>query len=69
MHTKRGQQRQKKREEQVAKALVSAGITFDREATVNFCSLANKKYARADFTIYREFGTVLLKIDERQHSH
>ena len=69
MHTERGQQRQKKREEQVAKALVAAGITFDREATVNFCGEANKKFARVDFAIYREWGTVLLEIDEHQHSH
>jgi uncharacterized Zn-finger protein len=69
LHTLRGQQRQKKREEQVAKALVNAGITFDREATVNFCGQANKTLARVDFVIYREWGTILLEVDEHQHEH
>jgi hypothetical protein len=69
LHTARGQQRQKKREEQVAKALVNAGITFDREATVNFCGQANKTLARVDFVIYREWGTILLEVDEHQHEH
>ena len=69
LHTARGQQRQKKREEQVAKALVNAGIAFDREAVVQFCGQANKTLARVDFAIYREWGTILLEVDEHQHSH
>ena len=69
MHTVEGRQRQKKREEQVAKALVNAGITFDRELTINFCGEGNKKLARIDFVIYREWGSVLLEVDEHQHEH
>jgi len=69
LHTARGQQRQKKREERVAKALANAGITFDREVTVQFCGQANRSCARVDFAIYREWGTVLLEVDEHQHQH
>jgi len=69
LHTTRGQQRQKKREEQVARALVKAGVTFDREASVQFCGQANKASARVDFVIYRPWGTILLEVDEHQHSH
>jgi hypothetical protein len=69
LHTERGQQRQKKREEQVAKALVAAGVTFEREVTVQFCGQATMSYARVDFVIYRAWGTVLLEVDEHQHSH
>ena len=53
----------------MAKALANAGITFDREVTVQFCGQANKTLARVDFAIYREWGTVLLEVDECQHQH
>jgi hypothetical protein len=53
----------------VAKALIKAGVTFDREVIVQFCGQANKTYARVDFVIYRAWGTVLLEVDEHQHSH
>ena len=69
LHTARGQQRQKKREEQVARALVKAGVTFDREVSVQFCGQANNASARVDFVIYRPWGTVLLEVDEHQHAH
>ena len=69
IHSKRGRQRQKRREQQVAKALTNAGITYDRELTVNFCGEGNKKFARVDFVIYRSWGTVLLEVDEHQHAH
>ena len=69
IHTDRGRQRQKKREEQVARALVSAGVTYDREVTVQFCGEANKTLARVDFVIYREWGSVLVEVDEHQHAH
>ena len=55
-HTEQGSRRQKKREEQVAKFLASAGVTFDREVTVRFCGEANKTLARVDFIVYRELG-------------
>jgi len=69
LHTARGQLRQRKREEQVARALVKAGLTFDREVSVQFCGQANKASARVDFVIYRSWGTVLLEVDESQHAH
>ena len=69
MHTERGRQRQKKREEQVAKFLTSKEITFDREVTVNCCGEANKSLARVDFAIYRDFGIVIVEVGEHQHTH
>ena len=69
IHTERGRQRQKKREEQVARFLQDNGIHFDREVTVQFCGEANKTLARVDFAIYRDFGTVIVEVDEFQHSH
>ena len=69
LHTARGVQRQKKREEQVARALGKAGGTFDREVSVQFCGQANKASARVDFVIYRSWGTALLEVDESQHAH
>ena len=69
IHTERGRQRQKKREEQVARALVNAGVTYDREVTVQFCGEANKTLARVDFVIYRVWGSVLVEVDEHQHEH
>ena len=53
----------------MARALVNAGIVFEREVTVQFCGEANKTLARVDFVIYREWGSVLLEVDEHQHSH
>jgi len=53
----------------VAKALANAGITFDREVTVQFCGQANRSCAIVGFAIYRDWGTVLLEVDEHQHDH
>ena len=69
VHTERGRQRQKKRDEQVARLLQYNGILFDSEVTVQFCGEANKTLARVDFVIYRDFGTVIVEVDEFQHSH
>ena len=67
-HTERGIQRQKKREEQVARFLTDAGVAFERETTVSFCGEAKKKYARIDFTIYYDDRVVCLEVDEGQHT-
>ena len=56
IHTARGQQRQKKKEECVARFLTESGITFEREVVVNFCGEAERRHARVDFTIYREWA-------------
>ena len=69
MHTKAGQQRQHRREERIAKAFNEQGISFDREFTVQFCGEANQKCARVDFVLYRQFGTILLEVDEFEHAH
>ena len=69
LHTTRGQQRQKKKEERVARFLVASGVTFERELVVNFCGEAERRLARVDFTIYRAWGTNIVKCDEEQHSH
>jgi len=67
-HTERGIQRQKKREEQVARFLTEAGVAFERETSVSFCGEANKKCARIDFTIYYNDRVVCLEVDEFQHT-
>ena len=36
---------------------------------MQFCGEANKKFARVDFTVYREWGTVVVEVDEHQHSY
>ena len=68
-HTARGQQRQKRKEERLARFLTDASVAFEREVTVNFCGEAERRFARVDFTIYREWGTDVLECDEEQHSH
>ncbi len=69
IHTARGQQRQKKNEERVTRFLTESGITFEREVVVNFCGEAERRHARVDFTIYREWGTDIVECDEDQHGH
>lgn len=68
-HTERGIQRRKKKEEKIHRHLEASNIKFDREVRVNFCGEGNKKYARVDFVISREWGRVILEVDESQHSH
>jgi hypothetical protein len=69
IHTERGQQRQKKKEERVARFLTSVGVRFERETTIKFCSEGNKRFARVDFTIYHAWGVDVLEVDEFQHDH
>ena len=80
MHTERGQQRQKKREEAVARFLTQAGYQFEREARVDFCSArdapcrgesrpVNTSLARLDFVLYRPWGVCVVEVDESQHDH
>ena len=69
IHSERGRQRQKKREEQVARFLAKADIPFERETTVSFCGEANKKLARVDFVLYYADRVVCLEVDEGQHAH
>ena len=51
----------------MARFLESVGVRFEREQTISFCSQGNKTRARIDFVIYREWGIVLLEVDEGQH--
>ena len=67
IHTARGQQRQKKKEERVSRFLIDAGLTFERGVVVNFCGEAERRHARVDFTIYRDWGTDVVECDEEQH--
>ena len=69
MHTARGQQRQKKKEERVARFLTDSGVTYEREVVVNFCGEAERRLARVDFTVYRTWGTDVVECDEEQHRH
>jgi hypothetical protein len=68
-HSERGQQRRKKREEQLYKFLRSAGYSPDRETVVQFCGQGSKKLARLDFTIYKTDRVVVVECDEREHDH
>ena len=52
----------------MARFLQTNGILFDRAVTVQLRGEANKTLARVDFAIYRDFGTVLVEVDEFQHS-
>ncbi|CAE7506071.1 Znf771 [Symbiodinium sp. KB8] len=80
MHTERGQQRQKKREETVARFLTQSSYSFEREARVEFCSArdapcpgesrpVNTSLARLDFVLYRPWGVCVVEVDEKQHDH
>jgi hypothetical protein len=66
-HTERGQQRRKKREEQLFKFLSAAGYSPDRETVVQFCGQGSKKLARIDFTIYKTDRVVAVECDEWEH--
>jgi hypothetical protein len=83
-HTEEGQRRKKKKEEQVAKFLVSAGYTelhnlgdvappeghFVREKHLDFrCQdTTSCSFARIDFVVGVRGGVVFLEVDEDQHS-
>jgi hypothetical protein len=69
MHTERGEQRQKKKEQRVARFLTSVGVRFEREVTVQFCNEGNKRFARVDFVVYQAWGVDILEVDENQHEH
>ena len=59
----------KKKEERIAKLLKDNDIQFDREFTVPFsCFQSEGKCARIDFVITKEWGYILLEVDENQHS-
>jgi len=68
-HTDEGQQRQKRKEEALARFLRAAGATFEREPRIGFCCEGNKKFARPDFVLYTTYGTVIIELDEFQHEH
>jgi hypothetical protein len=67
-HSERGQQRQKKREEQLYKFLTSVGYAPDRETVIQFCGEGTKKLARLDFAIYKVDRVVVIECDEREHN-
>ena len=69
IHTKEGHQRQKRKEERVARFLEAQGLRFDREATIHFCGDGNKSCARLDFVLYRDWGVAIVEVDEHQHVH
>jgi hypothetical protein len=68
-HTLLGRQRQKKKEQALARFLEEAGIQFEREVTVHFCGEASKKFARVDFVCYQPYGVCAIELDEFQHEH
>ena len=67
----KAKKRRKTKEDQVAKALTEAGITYQREVHIGYsCSeleTDNKKNARIDFLIERPTHRILLENDENQH--
>lgn len=66
IHTVEGQQRRKKQEELVAKALTKAAINFKREHDVSF-ALWGDTFARTDFLIVKRGGILIGEVDEGQH--
>jgi hypothetical protein len=74
IHTKEGQQRQKKKEELTSKYLTFCGISFDRETQIDFkCALGldrGQSFARIDFVVQcPDKKTIfLIEIDEFSHS-
>ena len=69
LHTERGLAWRKRREEEVATFLHEAGLTFNREQRVVFSTEGRANSARIDFVICRDWGQVLLEVDEYQHRH
>jgi hypothetical protein len=68
-HTDEGQQRQKRKEEALARFLRAAGTAFEREPRIGFCGEGNKKFAKPDFVLYTAYGTAIVELDEHQHDH
>jgi hypothetical protein len=64
IHSERGAQRRKHREEALAKYLTSVAFGFDR---VNFCGEGSKKFARVDFVIHKHDRYVAVECDEDAH--
>ena len=53
--------------EQVARFLTGNRIAFEREATFNLCGKDILAYV--DYAVYRDFGTVIIQVDEHQHKN
>ena len=67
MHTVEGQQRQKKQEERIARALTEAGICYKREQHVDM-SCFGGTFARQDFVVDHVAGGIIsIEVDEDQH--
>jgi hypothetical protein len=68
-HTPEGQQRKKKQEERVARALTAAKIPFKREHHIDFTCLddVGRDFARIDFVLTLRTAVVFLEVDEGQH--
>jgi hypothetical protein len=62
---------QKKQEVRIENALDAAGISYDREVTINFsCFATDGRFARLDFSMLRPDLNmiVILEVDETQHN-
>ena len=66
MHSEEGQQRQKREEQKVAKALEAAGIYFKREHHVSF-DCWDDTFARLDFLVLKPSCCILVEVDEGEH--
>ena len=53
--------------EQVARFLTGNRIAFEREATFNLCG--EDTLAFVDLAVWRDFGTVIIQVDEHQHKN
>jgi len=69
MHTREGQQRQKRQEERVAKILRGLGFDFKREHVIDFWCVGDVdgKCAKVDFLLLINGHIVFLEVDENQH--
>jgi hypothetical protein len=59
----------KKKEEWTVKLLNSGGVSFDREVYISYRACGEQDtYAKLDFVVYKVDHTVILSVDEFQHT-
>ncbi len=67
-HSTRGQRRQRKKENRVAKFLSESNVTYGREVTVRFGDdEPGPRWARMDFKVCRTWGIDIVECDEHAH--
>ena len=67
MHTVKGQQRQKKKEQSLARFLDANNIKYERGVRIQH-NCQGGTWSEIDFVIYSDWGAILLENDEDQHT-